>query len=440
MNPARKDKQWSFPVETKGGGGTMPDSITFQEHSMPDLKMSIKPESNSDEKYPESEYKKLVVELDAPLNVAEEILLNKIQKKFSKNGFQMETIGNKIILYLHSIDLEAFKTHIHSLLSTSDSTTINRSIFLEIIEKISRIKSYGIKGGKRVYVTYNDERKVENRQSKINRRGQFYYALDNKFSKKNNPLPETFENTIICRDSEAVLNQLPDNCIDLIITSPPYNFGLGYDTSKDGVNWEKYFEKLFGIFDECIRVLKYGGRIIVNIQPLFSDYIPSHHIISNHFIEKKMIWKGEILWEKNNYNCKYTAWGSWKSPSSPYLKYTWEFLEIFAKGDLKKEGAHDKIDIKDDDFKKWVVAKWSISPERKMVHYDHPAMFPEELVKRALMLFSYEGDVILDPFNGVGTTCAVAKRFNRKFVGIDISKKYCDIARKRVNEILPGTN
>ena len=153
-----------------------------------------------------------------------------------------------------------------------------------------------------------------------------------------------------------------------------------------------------------------------------------------------MIWKGEILWEKNNYNCKYCAWGSWKSPSSPYLKYTWEFLEIFAKGDLKKEGDPKKIDIKDGEFKKWVVARWSISPERKMGHYDHPAMFPEDLVERVLKLFSFEGDVILDPFNGVGTTCAVAKRFNRKYIGIDVSQKYCNIAKKRVDEILPGTN
>lgn len=395
---------------------------------------------NTDEKYPESQYKKLTISLDSPLNTSETTLIKKIQKKFSKNGFQMEITNNEIVLYLHSIDLGAFKTYIHSLLSTIDDNTVNKTLILELVEKISRIRSYGVKGGKRVYVAYNDERKVEDRQSKVTRRGQYYYAQDNKFSKKNNKVPEKLENFIICDDSEHVLKQLPDNCIDLIITSPPYNFGLGYDTSKDGVNWEKYFHKLFAIFDECVRVLKYGGRIIVNIQPLFSDYIPSHHFISNHFIEKKMIWKGEILWEKNNYNCKYTAWGSWKSPSSPYLKYTWEYLEIFAKGDLKKDGDSNKIDIKDDEFKEWVVAKWSIAPERKMVQYDHPAMFPEKLVERALKLFSYEGDVILDPFNGVGTTCVVAKRFNRKYIGIDVSQKYCNVAKKRVKEILPNTN
>ena len=201
------------------------------------------------------------------------------------------------------------------------------------------------------------------------------------------------------------------------------------------MHWEKYFEKLFLIFDECIRVLKFGGRIIVNIQPLFSDYIPSHHIISGYFMRKKMIWKGEILWEKNNYNCKYTAWGSWKSPGSPYLKYTWEFLEIYAKGNLKKDGNPENIDITENEFKKWVVAKWSIAPERKMNEYDHPAMYPEELVERALKLFSFERDVILDPFNGVGTTTVVAKKLNRRFIGIDTSAKYCKIAQRRLKEI-----
>lgn len=145
-----------------------------------------------------------------------------------------------------------------------------------------------------------------------------------------------------------------------------------------------------------------------------------------------MLWKGEILWEKNNYNCKYTAWGSWRSPSSPYLKYTWEFLEIFCKGDLIKKGDKDKIDITADEFKQWVVAKWNIAPERKMKEYGHPAMFPEHLVERALKLFSYRGDIILDPFNGVGTTTAVAHRLSRNYIGIDISKEYCNKAIERM--------
>ena len=150
-------------------------------------------------------------------------------------------------------------------------------------------------------------------------------------------------------------------------------------------------------------------------------------------MQKKLIWKGEILWEKNNYNCKYTAWGSWKSPSNPYLKYTWEFVEIFSKGTLKKTGESKNADIDSEEFKKWVVAKWSIAPERKMKDFGHPAMFPEELASRVLKLFSFKNDIILDPFNGVGTTTFVANKLNRKYIGIDISKEYCDKAIKRID-------
>lgn len=278
----------------------------------------------------------------------------------------------------------------------------------------------------------NKERKVKNRKAKEKKRGQHYYSNGHNFSKDNKDFPGDMKNKIICGDSKDIIKQLPDNCVDLIFTSPPYNFGLSYDEYQDDSYWEDYFSKLFVIFDECIRVLKYGGRIIINIQPLFSDYIPIHHIISNHFLSRKMIWKGEILWEKNNYNCKYTSWGSWKSPSSPYLKYTWEFLEIFCKGDLKHEGNNEDIDISIDEFKEWVVAKWSIGPERQMKKYDHPAMFPKKLVERVLKLFSFKNDFILDPFSGVGTTAVVSDLLCRNYLGIDTSDKYCEIAKKRI--------
>jgi len=153
-------------------------------------------------------------------------------------------------------------------------------------------------------------------------------------------------------------------------------------------------------------------------------------------MNEKLIWKAEILWEKNNYNCKYTAWGSWKSPSNPYLKYTWEFIEIFSKGTLKKDGLGSDSDITADEFKKWVISKWSIAPERNMKEFNHPAMFPEELAYRVLKLFSFKGDVILDPFNGVGTTALVARKTGRRFLGIDISKEYCNSAQKRMKSSL----
>ncbi len=259
-----------------------------------------------------------------------------------------------------------------------------------------------------------------------------YETFSKEFSKEVNTLPDEFLDKIIQGDSLEVLKRIPDNCIDLVVTSPPYNFSMDYDVINDKDEWNDYFNKLFAIFKECIRVVKYGGRIIVNIQPLFSSYLPTHHIISNYFLKEGLIWKGEILWEKNHYNCKYTAWGSWKSPSSPYLKYTWEFLEVFCKGDLKKIGDSNDIDITGDEFKEWTTAKWSIAPERNMRGYGHPAMFPEKLVERVLKLFSFKGDIILDPFGGVGTTAAVAHNLYRHFVSIDLSEKYCKTATNRL--------
>jgi len=369
-------------------------------------------------------YKEVVIKENIYSLNGEAEIINLFNKTFDVKEARLKLIKDKIILQLNEIDINALRL----IAKKKDN-----ELLTHILNTIESIKSYGIKNKKRNYVDYNKERKVENRKQKEKKRGIYYYAQNHNFSKKNNEIPKDFENKIICGDSLEVLKKLPDNCIDLVFTSPPYNFGLDYSDNEDDHKWEKYFKQLFAIFDETIRVLKYGGRIIVNVQPLFSDYIPSHHIISKYFIDKKMIWKGEILWEKNNYNCKYTAWGSWKSPSSPYLKYTWEFLEIFSKGDLKHTGKKENIDISAEEFKKYVIAKWSIAPERKMKDYGHPAMFPEKLVEQALKLFSFKNDVILDPFNGAGTTTAVAKKLNRRYLGIDISKKYCDIAEKRLN-------
>ena len=290
---------------------------------------------------------------------------------------------------------------------------------------------------KEEFAVYRVERKVKNRKAKEEVRGKYFYA-NGAFAKQdahnNSAVPGDLKNKILCGDSLNVLRQMPDNCTDLVFTSPPYNFGLEYGTASDAMDWEQYFKQLFAVLDECIRVLKHGGRLVVNVQPLFSDYIPSHHLISKHLMDRGLIWKGEILWEKNNYNCKYTAWGSWNSPSSPYLKYTWEFIEVFCKGGLKKEGDKQNIDITIDEFKTWVLAKWSVAPERNMKKYGHPAMFPEEIANRVLKLFSFRGDFILDPFNGAGTTTLVANKTGRNYLGIDISQEYCDIAEQRIKE------
>jgi len=251
------------------------------------------------------------------------------------------------------------------------------------------------------------------------------------------PEIEPYLNRIICGDAAEILADIPSGSVDLVITSPPYNFGHAYaqDSHDDTHEWNEYFATLNRVWAECFRVLRPGGRMAVNVQPLFSDYVPTHHIISNQLAGLGLLWKAEFLWEKNNYNAKYTAWGSWKSPSMPYIKYTWEFVEVFDKETHKKAGCREDIDITADEFKEWVIGRWTIPPEHHMKEFDHPAMFPEELPRRLMKLFSYKNDIVLDPFNGAGTTTLVAAKQGRRFIGIDISRQYCDTAIQRLQAV-----
>ena len=246
---------------------------------------------------------------------------------------------------------------------------------------------------------------------------------------------DEFIDKIICGDCLKMLSKLPDDSIDIVLTSPPYNYGMDYDSYDDKIGWNQYFEWIYDVFVECVRVVKDGGRIIVVIKPCYTDNIPTHHRISQILENLGMTWKTEIIWEQNNYSQKITSWGSWQSPSNPYIKTTWEFIEVFFKGSARKEGEKDDIDITGEEFKKWIYGRWSLAPEGKMKQYGHPAMFPEDVVERILKLFSYRNDVVLDPFVGTGTTAVVAKKLERKFIGIDISDRYCRIANERLSSI-----
>ena len=355
-------------------------------------------------------------------NIYSQDEIEKAFKLISNSGIRCKNLLKELSFNFDVVDLRFLEQN------TSDN------IVLALTKELLKIKSYSTRSGKMVYASFNKDKKVQNKKQNVKKR-LAYESYKKEFSMQNNELLNDKLNQIMCGDSLDILRTMPDNCVDIVLTSPPYNFGINYNATDDANAWQGYFDTLFAIFKECIRVLKSGGRIIVNIQPMFSDYIPTHHFISKFFIDEGLIWKGEILWEKNNYNCKYCTWGSWQSPAAPYLKYSWEFIEVFCKNDLKKEGDKGNIDISADEFKEFVYAKWSFAPERNMKIYGHDAMFPEKLVERCLKLFSYKNDIVLDPFNGVGTTTKVAKLLGRKFVGIDISSKYCETAKKRLQEI-----
>ena len=378
-------------------------------------------------------YKEITVPTKVDFSKQHQKMVTSFFDRFNNHIYFEPTASHEVKLFINSIDIQKFKQaaiEFKNKESNKDAVEL-LDLFVEAVENIG---SYGLKGGKRVFVDFNTERKVKNRKQKEHKRTSAHKKT--KQEQQDNILPKEYENKIICADSLEVLKQMPDNCVDVMLTSPPYNFGLEYTQGEDDKKWEDYFNQLFVILRETNRVLKTGGRMIINVQPLFSDYIPTHHIISKYLLDIGMLWKGEIIWEKNNYNCKYTAWGSWKSPSSPYLKYTWEFIEIFCKENLKHTGNKQDIDIDEEEFKKWVIAKWSIAPERNMKQFGHPAMFPEKLVERCLKLFSFKNDVVLDVFNGAGTTTTVAKHLNRRYIGIDISQEYCNTAEERINSML----
>ena len=172
------------------------------------------------------------------------IIIKKLEKKFSKKDISFKAQNGHIVSKLRNIDLELLQKTV-KILEKDFNILKNNSPLKELIQRIKKVKSYGIKGKKRVYDGYNEERKVINRKDKEKKRVLHYYALDNNFKKEENKIPDKYKNQIICGDSEKVLKNLPDNCVDLVFTYTPYNFGLDYASNDDAKSWTIYFEKLF---------------------------------------------------------------------------------------------------------------------------------------------------------------------------------------------------
>lgn len=338
----------------------------------------------------------------------------------------IKTIQPSFINFINSIDKEN--------IGIQDNKFYIRKVKIDVLNEskqltdfLAKLKlgEYNTKSGYRTYENLKIDKKITKKKKN-----------EAKVEYKHNELPKNKLDIVINDDCLKYMQSLPDNCIDCILTSPPYNFGIDYGNYYSDENtWDSYFDTMDGIIKEMYRILTTGGRVVFNIQPFFSDYIPSHHIFSQIFLRHKFIWRNEILWEKNNYSARYTSWGSWKSPASPYLKYTHEFIEVYCKETIKHNNRRNEIpDISDEEFKSSVIGKWSIAPERNMKKYNHDAMFPEKLVEKALKIYTFPNDVVLDPFGGVGTTAVVCKRIKRKYISIDVSKEYCQTAIQRIKD------
>lgn len=248
-----------------------------------------------------------------------------------------------------------------------------------------------------------------------------------------NMFPANCLNTII-HNSCQKMTELPDNCLHLMITSPPYNVSKEYD---EDLSLQEYLELLREAFSETYRVLVNGGRACVNVANLGrKPYIPLSDYISTMMIDIGFAMRGEIVWNKAASASPSTAWGSWQSAANPILRDVHEYILVFSKGLYKRERTKEEKKIKKDtitkeQFMDWTKSVWTMNAERAG-RIGHPAPFPEELPYRLIQLYSFTDDIVLDPFMGSGTTAVSAIKSHRNYVGYDINEDYIALANKRI--------
>lgn len=247
-----------------------------------------------------------------------------------------------------------------------------------------------------------------------------------------NPFPLKLENKFILGSAEN-MKEIPDNSVHLMITSPPYNVSKEYD---EDLSLSEYLKLLENSFKETYRVLVNGGRACINVANLGrKPYIPLSDYISKIMIDIGYNMRGEIIWNKASSASPSTAWGSWLSAANPILRDIHEYILIFSKGDYKRVRGMKINSISKEQFMEWTKSIWTMNAESAR-RIGHPAPFPEELPFRLIQLYSFQDDIILDPFMGSGTTAVVSVKTKRKFVGYDINPSYIDLAEKRIKTYL----
>ena len=227
-------------------------------------------------------------------------------------------------------------------------------------------------------------------------------------------------------------NLFDTSFIDLIVTSPPYNVGIDYNSNDDELDYEQYLEFSEKWLYNCYIWSNTQARLCMNI-PLDKNK-GGHRAVGADItkIAQKIGWKYKttIIWNEGNISRR-TAWGSWKSASAPVVIAPVELIVVMYKDNWKKTNGTKISDITADEFKDWTNGVWIFNGESKK-RIGHPAPFPKELPYRCIKLFSYQNDLIFDPFAGSGTTLLMAQNINRRTVGVEIDASYCELAKKRI--------
>jgi site-specific DNA-methyltransferase (adenine-specific) len=244
-----------------------------------------------------------------------------------------------------------------------------------------------------------------------------------------NPVSVERINRLYCKSSES-MDELPDGSVHLMITSPPYNASKDYD---EALNLEEYLALLGRVWSETYRVLATGGRACINVANLGrKPYIPLHSYVIQEMQAIGFLMRGEIIWNKAASASPSTAWGSWMSAANPVLRDVHEYILVFSKGRFQRERRGKENTITREQFLEWTKSVWTF-PAVSARKVGHPAPFPEELPQRLIQLFTFQGDVVLDPFVGSGTTCLAAAGSGRNYVGYDTNDEYIRLAEERLS-------
>jgi len=242
------------------------------------------------------------------------------------------------------------------------------------------------------------------------------------------------------------MSEVPDNSVALVVTSPPYFAGKEYETAlgEGGTpaSYLEYLELLREVFTECRRVLEPGGRLAVNVANLGRRPYRSlaADVIGILQDDLGLLLRGEIIWLKARGASGSCAWGSFRSPANPVLRDLTERVIVASKGrfdralsakERERRGLPFESTIGRDEFMQATLDVWEIPPERA-TRVGHPAPFPVELPERLIQLYTFRGDLVLDPFIGSGTTAVAALRTQRRYVGYDTEPSYIALAERRV--------
>lgn len=235
----------------------------------------------------------------------------------------------------------------------------------------------------------------------------------------------------IYNDDIRKTQSIKDNSIDLMITSPPYNLDIKYNSHDDKMTYETYLTFTKEWLTKCYKLAKDDGRVCLNI-PLDKNKGGQQSVCADiTSIAKNIGWQyhSTIIWNEGNISRR-TAWGSWLNASAPYVIAPVEVIVVLYKKFWRKLHS-GKSDIKKEEFLEWTNGVWTFSGESKK-KIGHPAPFPVELPRRCIKLFSYTTDTILDPFLGSGTTLIACLETDRKGIGVEMDKKYCALAKRRI--------